>query len=108
MKKSGAFRSSLLTAASVLAGISTVHGQVLFSDNFNTTNGSDWKVNALTGFDRAQFLFDYSTVGVPAAPNSGGTTLGVRLQANRIGGTTLSGVSISPLGQSFTGDYKLE
>jgi hypothetical protein len=107
MKKSGAFRSSLLTAASVLAGISTVHGQVLFSDDFNTTNGSDWKVNALTGFDRAQFLFDYSTVGVPAAPNSGGTTLGVRLQANRTGGTTLSGVSISPIGQSFTGDYQL-
>src|ERR1043165_1756448 len=107
MKKSGGFRSSLLAASSLLAGISAAHGQVLFSDDFNTTNGSDWKVNALTGFDRAQFLFDYSTVGIPAAPNSGGTTIGVRLQANRIGGSTLSGVSISPIGQSFTGDYEL-
>lgn len=108
MKKSGGFRSSLLTAAGLLAGISAAHGQVLYSEDFNSENGSNWKVNALTGFDRAQFLFDYSTVGIPAAPNSSGTTLGVRLQANRIGGSTLSGVSISPIGQSFTGDYKLE
>src|ERR1041385_5610930 len=59
--------------------------------------------------DTAEFAFDYSTVGVPAAPNSNGTTLGLPLRANRPLDTgALSGVSVSPNGQAFTGNYVLE
>lgn len=96
-----AFASSCLVSA-------VTQGQTLFSDNFDTTLATAWTINAKSSQDRAVFLFDYSSVGIPAAPNSGGTTIGVMLQANRPGGTpTLTGVSISPTGQSFAGDYEL-
>ncbi|MGZ8901883.1 MAG: PEP-CTERM sorting domain-containing protein, partial [Limisphaerales bacterium] len=92
---------------SLLTTIAT-QGQILFQDNFDSTPAGNWIVNAGSSQDQAVIGFDYSTVGIPAAPNSSGTTVGALLQANRPGGTAaLSGVSISPLGQSFTGDYQL-
>lgn len=107
MRKPPAFRPYALTAISLLSVISTP-GQVLFQDTFDSTPAGNWTVNAQTSQDRAVIGFDYSTVGIPAAPNSAGTTSGLLLQANRPGGTAaLSGVSASPVGQSFTGDYQL-
>lgn len=55
----------------------------------------------------ANFAFDYSTLGIPAAPRSGGTTIGVRFLANQTAGVQ-QGVSASPTGQSFTGDFRLQ
>ena len=107
MRKSLAFRPYALSALSTVSLLSVVAtpAQVLFQDNFDTAGG--WTVNAQTTQDRAVIGFDYSTVGIPAAPNSSGTT-GLLLQANRPVGTgALSGVSVSPTGQSFTGDYQL-
>ena len=81
----------------------------VFSDDFDTDTSAQWNVNAsgAAGSDRALFAFDYSTVGIPSAPNSvGGTTRGLILQANRTAGVQ-SGISVSPMGQSFTGDYVL-
>jgi hypothetical protein len=105
--KSSSARSYVLALASI-ASVVGAQGQVLFQDNFDTTPTSNWIINAATSQDRAVIGFDYSTVGIPSAPNSGGTTIGAMLQANRPGGTAaLSGVSISPVGQSFTGDYEL-
>lgn len=49
-------------------------------------------------------------MGIPSAPNSlGGSTRGLKLGANLLGQTTpaLAGISVSPTGQSFTGDYYL-
>ena len=107
MRKPLAFRPYALTAVSLLTVVATP-GQVLFQDTFDTTPVGNWTVNAQTAQDRAVIGFDYSTVGIPAAPNSAGTTSGLLLQANRPGGTAvLSGVSVSPVGQSFTGDYQL-
>jgi hypothetical protein len=106
MKKPAA-RSYVLAVASLMSAVAA-HGQILFQDNFDTTPVSNWTINAGTTRDQAVIGFDYSTVGIPAAPNSGGTTIGAMLQANQPGTTTsLSGVSISPVGQSFTGDYQL-
>jgi hypothetical protein len=52
-------------------------------------------------------FFDYSTVGIPSAPNSvGGTTRGLKLEAN-YAGARFTGSSASPIGQAFTGDYIL-
>jgi len=83
-------------------------GQVVFNQNFDLDDTANWAVNGApaTTDIAANFYFDYSTVGIPAAPNSGSTTRGLRLQANQSSGV-FGGLSVSPLGQSFSGDYKL-
>jgi hypothetical protein len=107
MKKPAARSSYALAVASLMSALAA-QGQILFQDNFNTTPATAWTINAASARDRAVFLFDYSTMGIPSAPNSGGSTIGVMLQANRPVGTgALSGVSISPNDQSFSGDYQL-
>jgi hypothetical protein len=110
MRKPAAFRSHALTAASLLSMAAAAHGQILFQDNFDATPASNWIINAGTANDTAVIGFDYSSVGIPAAPNSSGTTIGAMLQANRPTGgaaASLSGVSISPVGGNFTGDYQV-
>jgi hypothetical protein len=55
----------------------------------------------------SNFFFDYSTIGIPSAPNSvGGSTRGMKLQANMANGI-FGGFSVSPTGQAFTGDYSV-
>jgi len=112
--------------AAVIAGIAfmaaTANAQtVLFSDTFDTDSTASWTVNSFVGgttssggsaVNSANFYYDYSTVGIPAAPNStGGSTRGLKLQANISGtgptGGLPPGISVSPTGQSFTGDYSL-
>ncbi len=88
---------------------------VLFADDFDSGgSGVNWTATVAptgtTGVNEANFAFDYSTVGIPSAPNStGGTTIGMQLRANRPTGAPpiFSGISASPNGQSFTGDYTL-
>ncbi len=80
----------------------------LYSQNFDVDDTANWTVNLSPTTDsNADLFFDYSTVGIPSAPNStGGTTRGMKLQANLF--TNLfGGMSASPTGQSFTGDYVL-
>jgi hypothetical protein len=95
---------------------------VLFSDNFNVDSSPSWTVNtAPTGVpiasqQSATFAYNYSAMGIPAAPGSS-DTLGLRLRANIPGsaaapvtsrpGQTLSGLSVSPTGQSFGTSYQL-
>ncbi len=80
-----------------------------FFEDFDTDNSANWVVNKGPNPDgsSADFFFDYSTVGIPPAPGSNGTTRGLRLAAN-VTGTLFSGLSVSPVGQSFSGDYTLE
>ncbi|HQL79069.1 MAG TPA: PEP-CTERM sorting domain-containing protein [Verrucomicrobiota bacterium] len=94
----------ILSGASALAQAPIT----VFSENFDVDPTANWTVNKLgVGNSDANFFFDYSTVGIPAAPNSGATTIGLRLRANQYGSTAAfpSGVSVSPIGQSFSGDY---
>lgn len=108
--------------AACLALTTVAHGQaILFSETFDTNPAANWTVNSFIGgttasggsaANAADFFFDYSTAGIPAAPNSiGGSTRGLKLQANITGtGPTAGlppGISVSPTGQSFTGDYSL-
>jgi len=90
---------------------SALHAQVLYSDNFDSGAGDsgNWNVNLGAGNNAATFGFDYSTLGIPSAPHStGGSTIGVKLEANyATGAAAATGVSISPTGQSFSGDYSL-
>lgn len=58
--------------------------------------------------DFSGFMFDYSTVGIPSAPNStGGTTIGLKLQASLFS-NALGGFSVSPNGVNLTGDYSVK
>jgi hypothetical protein len=97
-------RTCLVIAA---AAIPFAAGAQLYSENFDVDHTANWTVNqgpAAGNF--ADFFFDYSTYGIPTAPGSGGTTRGLRLEAN-VGTGVFSGLSVSPNGQSFTGDYQV-
>lgn len=80
-------------------------GAVLYSDNFDAgTSASGWTAVQSHANSFANFAYDYSTIGVPSAPNSGGSTIGMNFLANQSQGVQ-QGISASPNGQSFTGDF---
>lgn len=82
-------------------------GTVLFEEDFGAGASANWTVNQGPSDGVADFAFDYSTVGIPPAPNStDGSTIGLKLQANVSSGV-FGGLSVSPTGQSFSGDYRL-
>jgi hypothetical protein len=98
---------SMFSIAAVVAQSS--FGQIVLNDDFDSNSTANWVVNLGGGNNAANLFFDYSTIGIPSAPNSvGGSTYGAKLSAN-LGPTTgfSGGVSISPLGGSFLGDYIL-
>jgi hypothetical protein len=107
-------RVSLVLAGVVsLALFPSIATAQLFSDDFDVNHTANWAVNSNfgPGTNAANFFFDYSTVGIPSAPHStGGSTLGLKLGANLLGVATpsLAGISVSPTGKSFTGDYTLK
>jgi hypothetical protein len=83
----------------------------VFSDDFDSDTSANYSVNSSGGNNAATFAFDYGAVGIPSAPNSsGGTTSGLRLEANYIDGDpgeSFSGVSVSPTSFSVTGDFDI-
>lgn len=97
--------SSTLVAALVLPRL--VLAAPIYSENFEVDPTANWTVNKgpATTDEAHDFFFDYSTVGIPAAPSGSGTR-GLKLQANQSSGV-FGGVSVSPTGQNFTGDYKV-
>jgi hypothetical protein len=88
---------------------STSDAATLYSETFAVDPTASWTVNKgpATTDAATNFFFDYSTVGIPQAPNSsGGETRGLKLQANLTSGV-FGGVSVSPTGQSFAGNYRV-
>jgi hypothetical protein len=80
---------------------------VVFEDDFESNSAANWTVNKSTTDVRFAFHYDYSADGIPSAPHSaGGTTHGLKLQANLTTGL-VSALSLSPIGQSFGGDFRL-
>ena len=75
----------------------------LYTEDFNVDNTANWTVNAGPTDELADFFYDYSAIGVPAAPNGSGT-LGLKMTANNTDGV-FGGFSVSPNGQSFSGNY---
>jgi len=103
-----------LVAATVLSIPCLASATTLFSDDFSTDDSASWTKNfaptANSGLQSAQFAFDYSTFGIPAAPGSSDTK-GLRLRANVPADTTrpagvTSGLSVSPTGQNFGTNYR--
>ena len=102
---------SLLGSAALV--VPNSFGQIVYSDNFDVDNTANWVVNKSTGVNlndagsSANFFYDYSALSIPSAPNStGGSTRGMQLRAN-MSGNIFSGLSVSPLGEGFSGDYVL-
>ena len=79
----------------------------VFSDNFDVNSSANWTLNRSATDSRASFAYDYSGIGIASAPNStGGTTKGLRFEANLTSGVT-NALNVSPIGQSFFGNYRL-
>jgi GH25 family lysozyme M1 (1,4-beta-N-acetylmuramidase) len=80
---------------------------VVFSDNFDANTAANWNVNKSSTDTAVAFNFDYSTLGIPAAPHStNGNTHGVQFKAN-LAASAVAALSISPKSQSFSDDYRL-
>jgi hypothetical protein len=93
--------------AAMFALSSASFGAALYSEDFEVDPTASWTVNNGPSDEAHNFFFDYSTVGIPLAPNAtSGGTRGLKLQANQANGI-FSGMSTSPTGKSFTGDYRV-
>lgn len=80
---------------------------VVFADNFDANTAANWTVNRSSTDCRVTFNYNYSTYGIPSAPNStNGTTRGVKFEANVSLGA-MAAINISPTGRAFGGDYRL-
>jgi hypothetical protein len=108
------FKRQFVSGFAVLVCASAASsGAVLYSQNFDVNDTANWTVNNNNlGTNAANVFFDYSTVGIDPAPNSAGnTTIGMKLGANlnsaNAPATGIPGISASPTGQSFSGDYTL-
>lgn len=99
--------SSFLVAPAVVLAVSGMSYGALYSEDFNADHTAAWTTNDPGLSDiLVDYYYDYSQIGVPAAPNGSGTR-GLKMTANNSGGV-FSGFSVSPTGQSFSGNYRVE
>jgi hypothetical protein len=95
---------SVCATATLLTLSSVTSASQLFAADFETDVTASWTLNDPGLSDtHADFFYDYSAIGIPAAPNGAGTH-GLKMTANNASGV-FSGFSVSPTGQSFAGDY---
>ena len=82
----------------------------VWSDDFDADTSAEWTIVAGDSGDLAVFNFDYGAEMIPPAPNSqGGTTLGLRMEANTISGPAApSGICTYPIGRVFDGDFTMQ
>lgn len=86
---------------------------MLYSDSFDSDTSASWitQFGANNGIYDAdvKWAFDYSTIGIPPAPNSPLSTLGLFAQVNKTNATAggSAGVNFYPAGQSFSGNFAL-
>lgn len=99
-----------LALAVAFAFVLPANAALLFTEDFDVDSTANWTVNSSAALSnpnqQALFFFDYSTAGIPPAPGST-TTRGLKMYANHSAGAA-SGLSVSPNGQSFSGDYVLK
>lgn len=104
----------LATSGAILLTPATGSAQSLvYSQDFEVDDTPNWAINVGYGDNVADLFFDYSTVGVPASPNStGGGTRGLKLQANvnpltQDGVLAGYGLSVSPFNFSITENFEM-
>lgn len=99
---SGLFLAAIVFSAGPVAQAETV----LYQQNFDVDDTVNWTTNDSGLSDIiADYHYDYSAIGVSAAPG-GSSTFGLKMTANNSGGV-FSGFSVSPNGQNFTGSYRV-
>jgi MYXO-CTERM domain-containing protein len=81
--------------------------------SMGTTFTSDMDTNAgwtvFSDPDTAHtFGFDYSALNIPPSPNGGGSTLGLKMEANIATASTGDAVMATPTGFSASGDYTVQ
>ena len=110
-------KSVLLAAiAAVAIPVVSASAATLYTENFDTDQTANWTfassiagdtANNNTGGE-ANVFFNYGSVGIPSAPHSiGGTTTGLKMEANVPGTATFSGMSMSPNGVSINGNFTM-
>jgi hypothetical protein len=113
LNRSRHVRGPLVIAAAagcVAVGMVAPSANAAYVNNFEVDTTASWTVNTgpATTDSATNFFFDYSTVGIPAAPSGAGTR-GAKFQANQSSGV-FGGVSASPNGVTDAnpaGDYLL-
>jgi hypothetical protein len=98
----------VLSVAAIILVFSVTTEAALFSDDFDDDSSAAWNIIRSSTDTSAIFAFDYSTIGVPPSPNGGGTTLGLRMAANMDSPKSLEAITLTPVGQEFTGSYVLK
>ncbi len=79
----------------------------VFFDPLDADTSANWTLNQSSADTRVTFHYDYTTLGIPAAPHSsGGAARGLKLEANLASGAAAA-VSLSPKNQAFSGDHRL-
>ncbi len=98
-------KKRLIVLAAVICVPAMAFGGVLYSSDL--TDGTNWTINEKGGTNTATFGWDYSAMGIPAAPGSA-DTLGLYLSANDgPTATSYGGITASPTGQTFSGNYQM-
>ena len=88
----------------LLAGTGLAHSQVLFTSTLDSSLG--WTtVQEAAPSSLATYGYDYSALGIPASPNGGGSTVGLRLAANANG--TVQAITAATVA-TFTGQYRIK
>ncbi len=93
------------------ACVSAQEQMALFSDDFDAgTSADNWAVLSAGGDYTADFAFDYSTHGIPSAPNSsGGSTIGVQFTVNNNDANAVrDALSAYPVGVGLSADRVLK
>lgn len=99
MKKSTSLLCGIALAVPVAASAQ------LFVDGFDTAgSAAAWNVQKTSADTQIDFGWDYSALGIPAAPNGVGTT-GVRMAANIASPTSVEGLSMTPIGVVLPTNY---
>jgi hypothetical protein len=104
------------TATTIITDDDRPAEDVLFLETFSFEDGlTNWLVyyadtNTVAPANDASILFayDYSWLGIPAAPKSDNDTYGLLLQVNKLDGVPgAAAVNVYPKNKTFSGDYAL-
>ena len=105
----------VMIVAATLAAQQVAGANTLYRSDFETAHPADWiyssnvagdTASALDGGGAANYAFDYSSVGIPAAPNQS-STRGLQLQVALPGTTVLQGDNVSPVGLVLPSQYRV-
>lgn len=114
MKKLTRLMAGAICSALGLVGSARAADTVLFSDDFETDSSALWNVVEDSGSGTPDYTvdwaFDYGAAPqeIPAAPNSGGTTRGVKLTVNNNDETRdEAAVNLYVAEETFSGNYAL-